>query len=92
MSYIYHYIFQILYLAKSEKKRIRVVGCGNSPSDICCSNDYMIDMKCFNKILYIDYETCMVTVQGGINIAELNRILEENNISMPMYYIILYYY
>lgn len=77
-------IREILYLAKTEKKRIRVVGCGNSPSDLCCSSDYMISMERFSNILYIDRQQCLVTVQAGIHLDQLNKLLEENELALPV--------
>nr|XP_027193755.1 L-gulonolactone oxidase-like [Dermatophagoides pteronyssinus] len=77
-------IREILYLAKSEKKHIRIVGCGNSPSDLCCSQDYMISMKNFSNILHIDQQKRIVTVQAGIHLNKLNRILEQNNLALPI--------
>ncbi|XP_046915620.2 L-gulonolactone oxidase [Dermatophagoides farinae] len=77
-------IREILYLAKTEKKRIRVVGCGNSPSDLCCSSDYMISMERFSNILYIDRQQCLVTVQAGIHLDRLNKLLEENELALPV--------
>ena len=51
------YIFQILDLAHRNKKKVRVIGCGHSPSDICCTQDYMISLKKFNRIIQVKIPT-----------------------------------
>ena len=61
-----------------------MVGCGASPSDICLSTDYMIDLARFNHVLHLDREEGQVTVQGGIRLTELNRFLEANGLAMPV--------
>lgn len=71
-------------MAKTEKKKIRVVGCGNSPSDICCSTDYMICLDRFNRVLHVDQQNRLVTVQAGIKLTDLNKYLEQNDLAMPM--------
>lgn len=77
-------IHQIIYLAKSERKRIRVVGCGASPSDICLSEDYMIDLCRFNHVLHLEREEAQVVVEGGMRLTELNSFLEANGLAMPV--------
>ncbi len=46
----------ILKNAEANKKKIRVVGCGHSPSAICCTNDFMVSLKHFNKILDVIFK------------------------------------
>jgi len=38
-------------MAEANKKKVRIVGVGHSPSSIACSNDYMVSLKKFNKII-----------------------------------------
>ena len=44
-------IKEILKLADVNDKKVKVVGHGHSPSNIACTDDYMISMKNFNRIL-----------------------------------------
>ena len=44
-------VLKILAKARLNKKTMKVVGCGHSPSDIACTQGYMICLKNFNKIL-----------------------------------------
>ena len=42
---------EILKMAHENKKKVKVVGCGHSPSSIACTDDYMIFLKNFDKII-----------------------------------------
>ncbi len=44
---------EILKLADSNEKTIKIVGFGHSPSSIACTNDYMISLKYFDRILEV---------------------------------------
>lgn len=44
---------QILALARQKSKKVKVVGGGHSPSDIACTEDFMIQMGRMNKILEV---------------------------------------
>ena len=72
-------------MAKSDNKKIRVVGCGHSPSDICCSDDYMISLRYFNNVLSVNRETYTVKVEAGITFTELNAYLDTQKLAMPVY-------
>ncbi|XP_014743664.1 PREDICTED: L-gulonolactone oxidase-like [Sturnus vulgaris] len=68
---------QILELARQRGKRVKVVGGGHSPSDIACSEDFMIHMGKINRILQVDKEKLQVKVEAGILLSELNPELEK---------------
>lgn len=44
---------QILEMARQRGKRVKVVGGGHSPSDIACTDDFMIQMGKMNRILKV---------------------------------------
>nr|CAB3251409.1 L-gulonolactone oxidase-like [Phallusia mammillata] len=73
----------ILLEAKQLKKKVKVVGGGLSPSDIACTNHFMISMKLFNKILEIDKTNCVITVESGVTIYQLNNhVLPSNGLAL----------
>jgi L-gulonolactone oxidase len=43
----------VLKHAKRQRKRLRAVGVGHSPSDLACTKDYMIRMTKLNKVLKV---------------------------------------
>jgi len=46
-------MIKILAKARVNKKTVKVMGSGHSPSDIACTHGYMISLKNFNKILEV---------------------------------------
>ena len=44
---------KILAKARVNKKTVKVIGSGHSPSDIGCTQGYMVSLKNFNKILEV---------------------------------------
>ena len=44
---------QVLEHAKRQRKRLRAVGVGHSPSDLACTPDFMIRMTKLNNILEV---------------------------------------
>lgn len=45
--------WQVLALARQQNKRVKVVGGGHSPSDIACTDGFMIHMGKMNRILQV---------------------------------------
>lgn len=74
----------MIYLAKENGKKIRVVGSGKSPNDIVCTTDYMVSLKHFNKVLAIDEQKQTVRVEAGITFTELNPVLEKKNLTLTV--------
>ncbi|XP_065072222.1 L-gulonolactone oxidase-like [Rhopilema esculentum] len=73
---------QILRQASAERKRVRVIGFGHSPSDICCTNDFMIRLFKFNKVLHLDKNENTIKIGAGMMLRDLNTILENNGMAM----------
>ncbi|KAL7987177.1 hypothetical protein Chor_006096, partial [Crotalus horridus] len=72
----------IFYLQKS--KKVKMVGGGHSPSDIACTEDFMIQMGRMNKILEVDKEKKQVTVEAGILLSHLNVELSKHGLALPI--------
>ena len=77
-------IREILLLAKTNKKKVRVVGKCHSPSDIALCSDYMISMKLMNNVLEVNPETHQVRVEAGITLTKLNAHIEKHNLALPV--------
>lgn len=77
-------IREILQLAATTDKRVRVIGAGQSPSDVCCTNDFMISLKKFNDILEVHEDRKQIKVQCGIQLSKLNRVLDEHGMRFPV--------
>uniref|UniRef100_T1JBA5 L-gulonolactone oxidase n=1 Tax=Strigamia maritima TaxID=126957 RepID=T1JBA5_STRMM len=77
-----HHLKEIIRLAHLENKKIRVVGCGHSPSDIACSKDYLISLRQFDRILHVDPERHQVKVEGGVMVVDLISYLEKHGLAL----------
>ncbi|CAH2245521.1 L-gulonolactone oxidase-like [Pelobates cultripes] len=75
-------IKEILDLARQRSKRVKVVGGGHSPSNIACSDDFMVRLDKMNRILKIDKEAKQVTVEAGILLADLNKELDRCGLAL----------
>lgn len=72
----------IVKLAKQNSKRIRIVGNGHSPSDLPCTDDYMVSLKDMNKIIEIDRKNMTIKCEAGVETTVLNKVLEENDLCL----------
>ena len=54
---------------------LKVVGAGHSYNDLasCDTDGYLVSLKKFNKLEHVDTEAKVVTFQGGLRTASLNR-------------------
>ncbi|KAM4694731.1 L-gulonolactone oxidase-like [Discoglossus pictus] len=73
---------EILDLARQRTKRVKVVGGGHSPSDIACTDDFMVRMDKMNKVIKVDKEKKQVTVEAGILLADLNKELSKCGLAL----------
>ncbi|GAB6022414.1 hypothetical protein CHUAL_006531 [Chamberlinius hualienensis] len=78
-------IEKILALASAQKSVVRCIGCGQSPSDIQFSNDFLISLKKLNKLLEVDVEKQIVHVQSGMTVKKLaNDILPQHGLALSV--------
>jgi L-gulonolactone oxidase len=72
----------ILELARRQKKIVRAVGVGHSPSDLACTSDYMLRTEKLNRILEVNAEKGYVVAQAGITLHDLHAALAKHNLAM----------
>jgi FAD/FMN-containing dehydrogenase len=77
---------EIVRFAAENKKKIRVAGAGHSFSPIALSNEVLVSLKNFRKLISIDNN--FVTTQGGIYLYELYATLKQNRLSLPNFGVI----
>ncbi|RWS07212.1 L-gulonolactone oxidase-like protein [Dinothrombium tinctorium] len=75
---------EIVLSAKANRKKVRVVGCGHSPSDISCTNDYLVSLRYFNNVVQVDENRYLVKVEAGITLTELNDHLQRHNLALSV--------
>ncbi|XP_027706054.1 L-gulonolactone oxidase isoform X1 [Vombatus ursinus] len=73
---------QVLDLARQQNKRVKAIGGGHSPSDIACTDGFMIHMGKMNRILKVDKEKRQVTVEAGILLRDLNVELSKHGLAL----------
>jgi FAD/FMN-containing dehydrogenase len=74
----------VLNEINTTKSKIRVIGCAHSPSALSMSNEVLLSMKYFNKILEIDEKNQEIHCESGVLMSTLNEILPQHNLSIPV--------
>nr|GAT50246.1 predicted protein [Mycena chlorophos] len=72
----------ILELARRDKRVVRAVGVGHSPSDIACTTDYLLDVTAMNKILEVNTKKQYVVAEAGILLSDLHSALAPYGLAM----------
>ncbi|KAK1232191.1 D-arabinono-1,4-lactone oxidase [Marasmius sp. AFHP31] len=72
----------ILELARREGKVVRAAGVGHSPSDIACTNEFLLRTTKLNRVLKVDVEKKRVIAQGGITLSDLHVELDKHGLAM----------
>lgn len=76
-------IQKVVTLARRVRRRVVVVGCGHSPSDLTCTSGWMVNLDDFAKVLAVNKERKTITVQAGIRMHDLNLAAKEHGLTMP---------
>ena len=76
-------IQKIVTLARRCRRRIVVVGCGHSPSDLTCTSSWLVNLDDFAQVLKVDKERKTLLVQGGIRLRKLNAEANKHGLTMP---------
>lgn len=76
-------IQKIVKLARRCRRRLVVVGCGHSPSDITCTSSWMVNLDFYNRVLHVDQQQGRLTVEGGIRLRDLNAAAAQYGLTMP---------
>ncbi|KAL1616066.1 D-arabinono-1,4-lactone oxidase [Neofusicoccum ribis] len=76
-------IQKAVVLARRCRRRIVLVGCGHSPSDLTCTSAWMMNLDKYNRVLRVDSEKGSMLVQGGIRLYQLNEAAKEYGLTMP---------
>ncbi|CAG8443904.1 7490_t:CDS:10 [Diversispora eburnea] len=75
-------VIMIIELAKTHNKKLKAIGSGHSPSDLPCTDGFMVNMDKFNRVLTVDQDTKTVTVEAGIKIHQLNEELNKYGLAL----------
>ncbi|KAI9825540.1 MAG: hypothetical protein M1819_000532 [Sarea resinae] len=76
-------IRKIVNLARRCRRRIVVVGCGHSPSDLTCTSSWAVNLDHFNRMLSVDKNTNTAVLESGIHLHEIGKELANVGLGMP---------
>ncbi len=84
-------LVQIVRTAESNGCKVRAVGTGHSFSDVVQTNDFLINTDELNRPIELDRSllkdgvdtACLVHVENGIKIHQLNTYLDEHGLALP---------
>jgi len=62
--------------------RVKAVGAGHSFTSIACTDGTLIDLSRYQRLLNVDSARLQVTVQAGITVATLNRVLSQMGMAL----------
>lgn len=68
--------------AVAKKIEVRAIGSGHSMNALPCTSGYLINTDSLNKILSIDREKHQVTVECGITLKDLYKVLKHAGLAM----------
>lgn len=63
-------------------RRVRLVGSGHSWSPLCLTDEALINLDRYNRVLDIDRERLRVRVQAGIKLWQLNEALDREGLAL----------
>ncbi|KAI8982683.1 D-arabinono-1,4-lactone oxidase-domain-containing protein [Pilobolus umbonatus] len=76
------HISKIIRLASTLDEPIKVVGSGHSPSDLACTSGFLLNIGHLNKLVQVDTSAHTATVQAGMTLHTLHRVLRENGLAV----------
>ncbi|SGY55537.1 BQ5605_C006g04042 [Microbotryum silenes-dioicae] len=72
----------VVELARREGVELRASGSGHSPSDLVCTEGYIINLDRLDTVLEIDTTNTKFHAEGGIKLSALHPILREHDLAI----------
>ncbi|KAF3923106.1 hypothetical protein ABW20_dc0106675 [Dactylellina cionopaga] len=70
-------------LAGRCRKKITVIGSTHTPNALTCTPGWMVSLDDFQEILKVNEDTREITVQSGIRLFQMHRVLDSLGWAMP---------
>lgn len=74
----------VLLDAGRTNSKVRVIGCGHSPSSLSMCNEVLVSMSHFNRIIEIDENAMEIHCESGVLVRTLNETLPRHNLSLSV--------
>ncbi|KAF9382083.1 hypothetical protein CPB97_007358 [Podila verticillata] len=75
-------IVKIIHLARILGKKVKAIGTGHSPSDLACTDGFMINTDKLDHLIEVDQKNMTITVEAGMKLHKLHDILELHELAM----------
>ena len=72
----------IVERAAAAGRRVKVVGAGHSFTDIACTDGHLVDLADYGRLLRFDAVSCQATMQAGMRLSALNRVLAQRGAAL----------
>ncbi|KAL8413705.1 hypothetical protein RB594_005090 [Gaeumannomyces avenae] len=76
-------IEKVVSLARRLRRRVSLVGCGHSPSDLTCTSGWLVNLDRHARVLSLDRAAGVVVMQSGIRLFALAEELARAGLAMP---------
>lgn len=76
-------IQKIVTLARRCRRRLVLVGCAHSPSELTCTSSWMVNLDDFSNVLNVDKSRKTITVEAGIRLHDLNLAAKDEALTIP---------
>ena len=73
----------VVRYAHEHRQKVRVAGCGHSPSDIVLCSEHIIDLMRFNRVLSVSSAARTITMQAGVSVGAMLSALAEHDLTLP---------
>ena len=73
----------IVRAAAASGRRVSIAGRGHTMGPLSLTDEFVIDSVHLNRIGPVDVERRLVTVESGVSVAELDRVLRRHGLAMP---------
>ena len=73
----------IVRAAAASGRRVSVAGRGHSMGPLSLTDDYLVDTRWLNRVGPVDVQNRLVTVESGVSVAALDRVLRRHGLAMP---------
>ncbi|KAF8951924.1 hypothetical protein BGZ52_009069 [Haplosporangium bisporale] len=75
-------IVKIIHFARILGKKVKAIGTGHSPSDLACTDGFMINTDKLDHLIEVDQKNMTITVEAGMKLHKLHDILELHELAM----------
>ena len=76
-------IQKVVNLARRCRRRLVVVGCGHSPSDLTCTSSWMVNLDDYSSVMKVDRQKKMMVVGSGIRVRQMGTEALKYGLTIP---------